>query len=250
MVQHQPGHRFGFLGGQPERRADLQRQFRAELGMVAAAALGDVVQQHRHIQRAARLQVVRPARWRPARFRASSPRSSVLSTRDRLDGVLVDGEHVVGVELHLADDARPVRQTAAEDAGLVHHLQPARAVGCASSLVVARRTAGRGTIAAASGSPRSSHRAAFVADQRAHGQRMQLQPAVARDLQDAQHLDRLGVELAALGAQQHAVGQHEAGVEQRGVGLLARCAGGPRAARSSAGSSTWVSRVTSRAVRK
>ena len=35
------------------------------------------------------------------------------------EGVLVDGEHVVGVELHLADDARPVGDQAPQQAGLV-----------------------------------------------------------------------------------------------------------------------------------
>ncbi len=38
----------------PEARAELLRHLLAEHGMVAAAALGDVVQQHREIERAAR----------------------------------------------------------------------------------------------------------------------------------------------------------------------------------------------------
>ncbi len=47
---------------------------------------------------------------------------------DRLDRMLVDGEDVVGVELHLADDARPVGQIAAEEPGFVQDRQPFGAV--------------------------------------------------------------------------------------------------------------------------
>ena len=48
---------------------------------------------------------------------------------------------------------------------------------------------------------------------------MQFQIAVARHLQDAQHLERLGVEVAARHRQQLALGQHEAALQQRLVGL-------------------------------
>ena len=56
---------------------------------------------------------IAPARSGPTATGAistSSPRSIGLRTRDRLDRVLIDGEDVVGVELHLPDDAAPVRQ--------------------------------------------------------------------------------------------------------------------------------------------
>ena len=58
VVQDQPGDRFGLLRRQAKRRADGQRQLGADLRMIAAAALGDVVQEHRKIQRAARLHLV------------------------------------------------------------------------------------------------------------------------------------------------------------------------------------------------
>jgi len=48
--------------------------------MVAAAALGDVVQQHRQVERAARLQVLDQLVATGA-ISASSPRSSMFSTR-------------------------------------------------------------------------------------------------------------------------------------------------------------------------
>ena len=76
--------------------------------MVAATALGDVVQQHRQIQRAARLQVIDQFAGDRRDFDKFAALHHVQHAH-RLDRVLVDGEHVVGVELHLPDDARPVR---------------------------------------------------------------------------------------------------------------------------------------------
>ncbi len=42
--------------------------------------------------------------------------------------MLVDGKHMIGVELHLTDDACPIGQEAAEEASLVQHRHPARAI--------------------------------------------------------------------------------------------------------------------------
>ena len=96
--------------------------------MVAAASLGDVVQQHRDIERAAGLQLLDDARGDRRHIRQFAPLQGVEHP-DRLDRVLVDGEDVIGVELHLADDARPVGQIAAEQPRLVQDMQPLRAVG-------------------------------------------------------------------------------------------------------------------------
>ena len=54
MMADQPGDGLGLGRVQPEARAKLQRDLGAEHAMVAAAALGDVVQQHRDIKRPAR----------------------------------------------------------------------------------------------------------------------------------------------------------------------------------------------------
>ena len=188
--------------------------------MVAAAALGDVVQQHREIQRTARLQVIDQAGGDRRDLRQFAALQRVQHA-DRLDRVLVDGEHVVGVELHLPDDARPVGNETAEEAGLVHDRQPARAVGMRAGAMTLRLLAahqvheqrgGFGIAAQFDG-------AALVLDQRADGQRMQFQIAVARHLQDAQHLQRLRVEVAPRHRQQLTIGQHEAAFQQRLVGL-------------------------------
>ena len=82
--------------------------------------------------------------------------------------------------------------------------------------------------APASGSARRGHGAAFVADQRAQCQRVQLQLAIPRQLQHAQHQDGLCVEIVAPQRLQHAVSQHEAGFQQGtiGFGLQGRLAHG------------------------
>ena len=92
----------------PSAGPTFEREFGAELGMIAAAALGDVVQQHRQVQRAARLQMIDQADGDRRDLRQLAALQRVQHAH-RLDRVLVDGEDVVGVELHLADDARPVR---------------------------------------------------------------------------------------------------------------------------------------------
>ena len=51
---HQPGDRLGLGRGQPEARAQPLGDLRAQDRMIAAAPLGDVVQQHRDVQHAAR----------------------------------------------------------------------------------------------------------------------------------------------------------------------------------------------------
>ena len=188
--------------------------------MVAAAPLGDVVQQHRQVQRAARLQVIDQAGGDRRDLREFAALQRVQHA-DRLDRVLVHGEHVVGVELHLSDDARPVRNEAAEEAGLVQDRKPLRAVGMRAGTVMLRLLAAhqvheqRGRLGVAA----QFDGAALVLDQRSDRQRMQFQIAVARDLQDAQHLQRLGVEVAARHRQQLALGQHEPAFQQRLVGL-------------------------------
>ncbi len=65
----------------PSAGADFQRQFGTELGMVAAAALGDVVQQHGR-RRARGATATGPIRSvATGAICASSPRSSMFSTR-------------------------------------------------------------------------------------------------------------------------------------------------------------------------
>ena len=46
VVEDEPGGHFGLLGGEAEGGADFEGEFGAEFGMVTAAALADVMQEH------------------------------------------------------------------------------------------------------------------------------------------------------------------------------------------------------------
>ena len=54
VIQHQPGDLLGLLIAEAQPRAQLLGDLGAEFRMIAAAALGDVVQQHGEIEHAAR----------------------------------------------------------------------------------------------------------------------------------------------------------------------------------------------------
>ena len=219
MMQHQPGDHLRLLRRQPQRRPHLQRHLGAQLRMVPAAPLGDVMQQHRHIQRAARLQVIH----QPAGHRRDLRQLAALQRVEnphRLDRVLVHREHMIGVELHLPHDPRPVRQQPPQHPGLVHDRQPLRpvgpvVVGVAPAQQVEENRCGLRIVAQPLHPP-------LVADQLAHRQRMQLQMPVARHLQAAQHLDRLLVELPPGHRQQPPLGQHEALRQQPRIRLPRR----------------------------
>ena len=161
--------------------------------MIAAAPFGDVVQHGADIKRAPRLQMIdQPGGDR--RDLGQFAAFERVEHTDRLDGVLVNSEDVVRVELHLADDARPVRHETAKEAGFVHHLHPLRAVRPAAFAAAAEQVEEDdvGFLIAA-----QRNRPPLVADQGAHGERVQLQATVARHLQHAQHQDRLVFECAA-----------------------------------------------------
>ena len=105
--------------------------------MVAAAALGDVVQQHRDVEHPARGDLLEQRgrqRMVVGELAALDPRQQA----DRADRMLVDRIMMVHVELHLRDDPAEVGNEAAEHAGLVHPAQH-------QSGLVAARSARRGT---------------------------------------------------------------------------------------------------------
>ena len=90
--------------------------------MVAAAALGDVVQQHRDVKHAARGDLLDDR----GRQRVVLLELAALDRReqaDRADRMLVDRIMVVHVELHLRDDAAEVGNEPAEHPGFVHPAQ-------------------------------------------------------------------------------------------------------------------------------
>ena len=118
VIAHQPGNGFGLGRAQTEPRAELQRHVGAQYRMVAAAALGDVVQQHREIEHRPRQDLVHHVRRQRVIF-LEAARLDLRQQADGADGVLVDSVRVVHVVLGLRHDAPEVRHEAAEHARLV-----------------------------------------------------------------------------------------------------------------------------------
>ena len=119
MPAHQPGDRLGFLTRKPEPRPELERNALADLGVVAATPLGDVVQQHRQVERAAG-----DDSWcklggeRMLLF--EQPSLDLVQDPDSEKRVLVNRVMMVHVVLHLRDDTTEIGDEAAQDPGLVH----------------------------------------------------------------------------------------------------------------------------------
>ena len=124
VMAHQPADRLGLGFAQPEPRAKLHRDVGADLAVVAAATLGDVVEQHRDVEHAARHQLRDDA----AGERMIGLEAAGLDPRDQpdgADGMLVDRIVMVHVVLHLRHDAAEIGHEAAEDARLAHPAQHA-----------------------------------------------------------------------------------------------------------------------------
>ena len=86
----------------------------ADLRVIAATALGDVVQQHREIERAAR-DDRRSELGRERKLVLEQPALDLVQDADREERVLVDRVVVVHVVLHLSDDAPEIGDEAAKD---------------------------------------------------------------------------------------------------------------------------------------
>ena len=119
MVAHQPRDGLGLGRIEPEARAEPKRDFRAQLAVIAAATLGDIVEQHRSVERPARSELAEQ-RGRQRVVLGQLTAFDLGKQADRPDGVLIDGVVMVHVELHLGDDPAEVGNEAAEHAGLVH----------------------------------------------------------------------------------------------------------------------------------
>ena len=105
--------------------AEAPRIARAEHRVIAAAPLGDVVEQRRDNQNLRPREVGDQARAQRILVRVLRLHEAA-QVADHHQDVLVDGVHVEQVVLHLADDATEDRQVAAEDAVLVHASQLVR----------------------------------------------------------------------------------------------------------------------------
>ena len=112
-MAHQPGYGFGFPLVEAEPGPQLGGDIGAELGMIAAPALGDIVQQEAKVKRRERLHLAdhRTRRWV---FLLEPAVLDALEDADGADGVLVHGVDVIHVVLHLPDDTAEIGQETAE----------------------------------------------------------------------------------------------------------------------------------------
>ena len=122
MVAHQPRDRFRFPVIEAQPRAKLFGDAGADLGMVAAPALGDVVKQQRQIEYPARLHLGDRRGGHRVVVRQFALFDAVQDA-DGADGVLVHRIDMVHVVLHLGDDAPEIGNETPEDAGLVQALE-------------------------------------------------------------------------------------------------------------------------------
>jgi hypothetical protein len=90
--------------------------------VITAAPFGDIVQQCREVERAARLDR-RHDLGRDRQFLFQLAGLDLVQDADREQRVLVDGIDMVHVVLHLRDDAAEIRDKASEHAGFVHASQ-------------------------------------------------------------------------------------------------------------------------------
>ncbi len=119
---HQPGDRFGLGGRQAKTRPELLGHLLAQHRMVAATALGDVVQQHRDIEHAARQHFLDDMHRQRMVFLQRATFDPGQDA-DGADGMLVHRIGVIHVVLGLCHHAAKIRHEAAEHIRLV---QPAQ----------------------------------------------------------------------------------------------------------------------------
>ena len=116
---NEPDDQFGLLGGKPVLFAENLGVDRAEFRVVAAAALGDVVEERRDIEQPGAVKSGDGARAERVLMRELGHREAP-DVAQNLQDVLVDRVNMEQVVLHLPDDAPEGRQVGAEDVELVH----------------------------------------------------------------------------------------------------------------------------------
>ena len=122
MLFDQPGDSIRIRGRKTEARAQAARDLGSGDRMVFAAALGDIVQESRHVERRAMADVGQDfAEQRMVLV--EQPGFDLAQHADRAQQMLVDRVVMVHRELHHADDAAEIRNEAAEHARFVHSSQ-------------------------------------------------------------------------------------------------------------------------------
>ena len=186
VITHQPGDGLGLRGGQAQARAEMLRHFRTQYAVVAAAPLGDVMQQHRDIEHPARQYLAHQLgrqRMIGRQFAFLDPGQQA----DGADGMLVHRIMMVHVELHLRHDAAEIGDEPTEHGGLVHPAQHRFRVARAGQHIHEGGIGAR--VLAHLGGNQAS-----VAAGRAHRARMNLQPMPVGHGENLDQADRIGLE--------------------------------------------------------
>ncbi len=190
MMAHQPGDGIGFARIQPEAGAQLAGDLLAEDRMIALPPLGDVVEQHRDIEHAARADLPEQRggeRVVLGQFTALDRRQKP----DRADGMLVDRVVMIHIELHLRDDAAEVGDEAAEDIGLVHPAQHQLGM-VAGGQYVEKQGVGRWVVADLLDQP-------CIAGRRSHRTRVDFELLVSGECEQLEQSARILAEEALVG---------------------------------------------------
>ena len=127
VMAHQPGDQLRFARIETVQFGKFQHVLRAQHRVIAAAALGDVVEQGGN-QDQFRMGQARPQLDAQRVAGARLFFGKALQLEHHADGVFIHRVGVEQVELHLPDDVRPLRHIGPQHAVAVHRQQPA-AVG-------------------------------------------------------------------------------------------------------------------------
>ena len=134
VASHQPGHQFAVPGGEPVTLAEGNGVFRAQFGMVAATAFGDVVVKTGGIEQFRLGQAIEHLAGQ-GEFLAQVFIAQPAHVLDHQQGVRIHGVDVEQVVLHHADDAAELRQVFAENTVALHASQlREKGVGAAQQL--------------------------------------------------------------------------------------------------------------------
>ncbi|MCW0462475.1 hypothetical protein NB717_003543 [Xanthomonas sacchari] len=207
MLLDQPGDQLGVGGAERVRGAERARIHRTQLRMVAAAALGDVVEQAGQQQQ----------------FRLAQPRPDFVGDGEAFVGarvgehrhvlqhhqrVLVDRVHVEQVELHAPGHLRERRDPLPEHAQPRH---PGQRLHRARAAQQRQEALARGRAGAGVGRQMRQR-----LGQRARGQRMQAADLAVRGPggEQREHLHRIGLRPALVVGSQIATAQGEAAVQR------------------------------------
>ncbi len=208
VAAHQPADEIDLLGRQAQTLAGAARGNFA-FDFLIADAFARVMQQHREIERAS----VDDLRENLRRERVIFLEAAFLDVGDKIDSaqcVLIHGEVVVHIELHLRDDAPELRQEAPEHARFVH--QPQRRARMAIRRGDRQERFDRARILA------HLRRDALEAPRRfAERNGMHIEIALIGDLEETQQIDRIVERFGALDVEAIALGAKARWIEANGA---------------------------------